>query len=286
MRNSSRTSLAVVLLLAFSSTLAWARDERAAGSRRSTLAAPRFKSPFKPGLAPLHDGALVTIGGQAHVDAHAYKDLSLATQHLLKEYPADSHFFIGLGRDPAPIIAMLQNLGGKRLAINFPASSNEGTQATVEILAGYVKKLVPPEVLKSGRTIVFVDATSSGRALDHYVPLITPSLNGAKVIKAAYGVDYNGQRNTTIYTTPGDKRVIDTAGFPEVNKFYTDPYEDVVSEYPRHGPGYHPITDIDTPRPEYKQFRQALQQRMQRDEGLHKFLKSEAGPAFAGKKKE
>ncbi len=234
------------------------------------------RSVYRPERAhepPLTDGHLVDLGNnKKHVAAAQYKDLSAATQHLLRLYPPGSHYFIGLGRDPAPIIAFLQNLGGKELAINFPASSNESGRATVEILAEYVKKLLPPGILESGRTIVFVDATTSGRALDHYVPLIAPSLKGAKVIKAAFGIHYEGRTNWPIHENPGDKQVIDTAPFPEVDRFFGDPYEDVVAEYPRHGPGAHPINQIDTPRPQYQQYRDALMQRMERDEGLHQTL--------------
>ena len=269
----------VALALVVGSTQARAHDPQARAVGRAQ-APVRFRTPFEKGLAPLGDGALIRLGGKAHVDARQYKDLSAATQHLLKRYPADRHFFIGLGRDPAPFIAFLQNLGGKQLAINFPASSNESDRATQAVLANYVRKLVPPEVLESGRTIVFIDATKSGRALDAYVPLIAPSLQGAKVIKAAFGVHRNGARNTTIYTRPGDKQVIDTTPFPEVNRFLGDPYEGVVSEFPRHGPGTHRIEVLDAPLAQFQQYREALLQRMKRDEGLRHFLETEGGPAF------
>jgi hypothetical protein len=263
-----RRSLVLALLLASATAVAQQRP-------------PRFTRPFKPGL-PGHvgEGPVLNLQGRQHVDHLQYRDLRAATYHLLKEYPADRHYFIGIGRDPAPIIAFLQNLGGRQLAINFPASSNEASQATQEVLATYVAKLVPPEILTGDRTIVFLDATSSGRALDHYVPRIGPSLNGRPFFKLAFGVRSGGQKNTTIYTNPGDKRVIDTTPFPEVDRFYTEPYEDVVSEYPRHGPGTHPISDLDSPRQEYRQYRDALNQRMERDPELDHFLRHEAGPAF------
>jgi hypothetical protein len=267
-------SLAVLCLL-LASASAWAAPRSRAGT--ATL---RFKSPFKKGLKPLEEGPIVTIGGQPHVSAQQYNDISAAAMHLLKKYPADRHYFVGLGRDPAPIIAFLQNLGGKRLAVNFPASSNSSGSATKEILARYVARFIPAEVLRSGRTIVFVDATSSGRGLDHYVPLIKPSLRGAKVIKAAFGVRNAGVANTSIYTNPGNKRVINTAPFPEVDRFYVNPYENVVSEYPRHAPGYNKLSELGKPRPEYGQYRKALLRRMQRDRTLDTFLGTKAGAAF------
>jgi hypothetical protein len=239
-----------------------------------------FASPFKRGLPALGAGPLVQIDNRAHVDARQYQDLSAATQQLLIRYPADRHYFIGLGRDPAPVIAFLQNLGGKQLAINFPASSNNSGSATTAVLAQYVKKLVPADVLESGRTIVFVDVTTTGRALDQYVPLITPSLGGAPVIKAAFGSQFGNSRNWPIYNSPGDKQLIDTTAFPEINQFFTEPYEEVVGEFPRHGPGRDAITVLDSPRPQYTTYRNALMQRMERDEQLDNFLRTQAGPAF------
>jgi hypothetical protein len=239
----------------------------------------RFTSPFKQGLPPLTALPLVTLHGKQHLDEKQYTDLSAATQHLLRKYPADAHYFIGLGRDPAPIIAFLQNLGGKQLAINFPASSINSATVKAEVLAEYVKQLVPPDVLESGRAFVFVDVTTSGFGLDKYVPLIAPSLNGAKVIKAAFASEI-WTRGTQIFTNPGDKEVIDTTSFPEVDRFLTDPYEDVVSEYPRHVPGVDPMAALESPLPQYAQYRQALMQRMERDGELHGFLQAQGGAAF------
>jgi hypothetical protein len=270
--------IALLSLLAASSALApplarpaWAMARQAVAPVSKPLP---WKSPFRRGLARLTRGPLLDLGGKLHVDARQYRDLSAATQHLLSLYPPASHYFVGLGRDPAPIIAFLQNLGGKELAINFPASSCFAWNATAEVLAPYVKRFIPEEVLTSGKTIVFVDVSTSGRGLDHYVPLIEPSLQGRKFIKAVFGARFYGNPAPwKIYTQdPGDKRVIDTAPFPEVNKFFDDPYEDVVAEYPRHAPGFDNVKDLDSTRPEYQQYRDALMQRMQRDPKLHRFL--------------
>ena len=272
----------LTLYLGFGDLSAAQAGAKPAATARNASA--RFKSPFKKGLSPLAPSALVSLGGREHVDANQYRDLAAAGQHLLTLYPAHSHYFVGLGRDGTPLIAFLQNLGGKELAINFPASSNESSRATQEVLATYVNKLIPESVLASGRTIVFVDATTSGRALNLYVPRIAPSLRGAKVIQAPFAVQYNGHSNWPIFTSPGVNQVIHTHNFPEVNRFFTEPYEDVVGEYPRHGPGTHDISVLDSPLPQYQRYRDALMQRMQRDEGLHSFLKTQAGPAFASDK--
>lgn len=263
-----RAWLVFVLLVASAS--AW-------GNEPARTTPVRFKRPFTTGLSHLGDGPTVTIQNNQFGDHLQYRDIRGAAYHLLRTYPADRHFFVGLGRDPAPIIAFLQNIGGKQLAVNYPASSNSSASATQEILATYSERVIPAEVFASGRTVVFIDVTSSGRALDHYVPRIAPGLKGLPSIKVAFGIN---PTSSAIYTNPGDKHVVNTTPFPELDKFPWDPYENVVSEYPRHVPTTNGFGVLDTPRAEYQQLRDGLMQRMLRDPELDHFLKTEAGPAF------
>ena len=245
------------------------------GSAQS-FARPQWKSPYLKGAPAIGTGPLLQLGAASHVTAAQYNDLSLAVQTLLTKFPADKHYFVGIGRDPAPIIAFLQNLGGKQLAVNFPASSNSAGSTRVDVLPTYVNKLIPAEALASGRTIVFVDVTSTGRALNHYVPLLTPLLKGAKVKRAAFAAP----NWTNILQRPGENHVIDTTPFPDVPNYFGGIYENVVAEYPRHVPGASPITDLDNPLAGYTNYRNAVLQRMQRDEGLHRFLTTQGGSAF------
>jgi hypothetical protein len=226
-----------------------------------------IKRMFSPAAKKYGKDPAVKIDGYDHLDARQYKDIKAATLTLLRRFPPNNHYFIGLGRDPAPVIAMLQNLGEKHLAVNFPASSNEAGKDTPEVLAQYVQKLIPAEALTSGKTIVFVDATSSGRALNHYVPRLTPHLGNNKVVRAAFA-----NPRWRIWNAPGENELIDTDDFPEVDKFYGAPYEGVTSEYERHAPGAFPISDLDTPRPQYKKFRDALKRRMKGDRDLDRKL--------------
>src|SRR5262249_44571522 len=136
------------------------------------------------------------------------------------------HYFVFLGRDAAPISAFVQNLGGRQLAVNFPASSNQKRRATPQIMARYVKRIIPKEALNGDRKIVVVDATRSGRALDYWVQKLVPHLNGVKALKVAFGSA----------RVPGDKTVIATAEFPTVAQYPWGNYENGIAEYPRHAP--------------------------------------------------
>src|SRR5262245_36971326 len=64
--------------------------------------------------------AFFSIGNYTYLNELEYKDLKNGVQEVLKRYPPDKHFFVGMGRDPSPVIAFLQNLGEKRLAVNLP----------------------------------------------------------------------------------------------------------------------------------------------------------------------
>ncbi len=242
----------------------------------SAAFAPRFKSPFVRGTV-VPKTALLTVNGYGHVTADQYKDLRNGAQVLLKRFPADKHYFVGLGRDPAPIIAFLQNLGGKDLAVNFPASSNGAMNAGPKVFAKYVTKIIPAEVLASGRTIVFVDVTSSARALEHYVPLLEPHLLGAKVIRVAFSDPSHGLSKASPGTT-----VISTANFPEIYNFMAPGgiYENSIAEFNRHVPGSSSFSELNAPRKTYQKYRGALLKRMQADEALHGFLMEHGGTAF------
>src|SRR5689334_23322349 len=118
MRPLKHTSIGLLsLCLALGAGTAARGNE--AGSRRL------IRSPFQRGkvLPVLPDSHLVTIANNPHVTKAQYEDLSNGVQALLKRYHPDKHYFIGTGRDPAPIIAALEDLGGRALAMNFPASN-------------------------------------------------------------------------------------------------------------------------------------------------------------------
>ena len=68
-----------------------------------------------------------------------------------------------------------------------------------------------------------------------------------------------------------DTAVVDTNRYPEVDKFLDYPYEHVVSEYERHVLGQDDIAAL-VPRPEYRAFKDAMRERMIRDDKLDAFL--------------
>jgi hypothetical protein len=166
----------------------------------------------------------------------------------------------------------VQNLGGRELAVNFPASSNESGRDTPAVMAQYVQNIIPKEALKGDRKIVIVDATSSGRALDYWVPKLQPHMPGVTTIKAAFA-----NPTWNIHRAPGDKVVFSTAQFPIVDQYFGGQYENGISEFPRHAPGAHPISDVAKSRPEWTQFRKAIMARMEADTELDKALNEIGG---------
>jgi len=248
-----------------------------------------FKSRYVPGKKALPRGPLVKLGFAAsrsdHMTAEQYGDLSLAVRAILKRYPADKNYFIGTGRDPAPLIAALELLGGRKMAMSFPASNivynNAGT-ITPELIGQYFKRLIPnaklrEEILKGDRKLVLLDQTHSGKTPNSLEPFIQQYLDQigskAKIVKLAVAPPGSSVQ-------PGVAR-ISTQRFPDVGGYMYAPYEGVVSEFPRHVLGNDPITAL-KPRGAYVRFKAAMLERMKRDKALHRFLRDEGGPAFAG----
>jgi hypothetical protein len=233
---------------------------------------------FDPKKKPLTTGPLVRIMHYQHVSQAQYRELRNASIALLRRYDPSTHFFVGTGRDPAPIIAFLQNLGGKDLAINFPAGGGlpgmrgSGSQATwlganAEEIARYLNKLIPSHVPQSGRTIVLLDVTNSGKTPRSFAPQVTKWLkkerSRSKVIKLAF----------TKFNMPKGVEKIDTKAFPGVDKYMWSPYENVVNEYERHQIGRQRMRTL-KPRPQFAKYREAVLQRMERDSKLDAFLQT------------
>jgi hypothetical protein len=225
-----------------------------------------IKRVFKPGAKDPGPDSVAVIAHAPHMNAAEYHDLKAASLVLLKKFSPASHYFVFLGRDAAPISAFMQNLGGHQLAVNFPAASNHANNDTPEVMSKYVDRFIPKEALRGDRKIVVVDASATGRGLDYWVPKLQPHLPGVEVIKAVYLVT-----GGTLHI-PGNKTVFSTSAFPEVDKYFGGDYENVIAEYPRHVPGYHPVADIAQPRPEWTQFRQAVMKRMEADTELDQAL--------------
>jgi hypothetical protein len=230
----------------------------------------KLVSPYKPRLKKLDVGPIVDIEyygrNYAHMTEAAYADLRNVMMVALKKYNPKTHYFVGLGSDPAPLIAFLQNLGGHDMAINFPASG-KGYAAGVapEIMKPYVKKLFPKGLLESKKTIVLVDQTSSGGTLQQLGPIFRTYLKSVglknKVVQLAFSRD----------AQPAGNEHIDTTQFGEVNNFLYAPYEDVTAQYPGHYLGTTDIKEL-VERQQYRDFKGAMRKRMQRDKTLDKFI--------------
>jgi hypothetical protein len=200
----------------------------------------------------------------------AYDQLRDTMIDAMTQFDPKTHYFIGLGSDPHPILAFLENLGGKGLATNFPASGKYN-QLDPRVLDPYVRKLIPPEVLNGSKTLVFIDQTNSGatregtlaqisRVFEQYLQRVG---SPAKVARLAFSTAEQ----------PADTALVNVSAYPEVARFLGPPYEHVVSEYDRHVLGTNKPEHL-VPRPEYQQFKAAMFERMQRDEKLDAFLRA------------
>ena len=226
---------------------------------------PPVTRTYLKGAKRLPAHGLLRLGGYDHVSLAAYRDLRNASIALLRLHPPDQSVYIGLGRDPAPIIAFLQGIGAD--ALNFPASGASFSESPS--LDEHFARLIPKRFRQGSRNLVLIDQTSSGKTIHAIKPLLRDYLHrtgSAPSIKAvafneASGVTYGRSGITTISTKP----------FPEVHKFFYPPYEGVVSPFRRHSPGTNTLRQL-TYRPEYDRFRAAVKKRITRDEALDRFL--------------
>jgi hypothetical protein len=250
--------------LALGLVLASTPEADAGAARRGTPS--RIRRPYKPGSRAIGAAPIVSFSGDRFVSEAEYVELRRNVVTLLERYSPRDHFFIGLGRDPTPIMAFLHQLGGDELAMNFPASgsgtwSYDHSRPSDAVVEPYFEKLIPPHVLAGDRDIVVVDQTSGGRTLRGFPPVLQRYLDKVGFKGRLIKVAFSDQAQDA-----GIDR-IDTSRSPIVTSFLGSPYEGAFSEYPRHVIG---ASDPDDLRklPEYRRYQKALARRMAGDRAL------------------
>jgi hypothetical protein len=282
MRNRWSSCLVLVAGVALAAPAVAAASPRAVARAKAPSAAAhkargaskqRIRSLFQPGLRQLPSTPLVEIRGYGFAGEAEYVQLRDVTKELLRRYPPERHFFVGLGRDPTPIMAFLHNLGGDRLVMNLPASGSGSWtgrkwRPSATDLKKHLDRFIPAAVLKGDRDIVLVDQTQGGRTLRGLPPHLRHYLDDAGFKGRLIKVAFSSRKQSA-----GIDR-IDTTPYPIVSSFLKPPYEGALSEYPYFMIGVHDLASL-KPRPEYKLYRDALLKRMSRDPDLDRFIKRE-----------
>jgi hypothetical protein len=267
---------ALLALLAVSSTATAVGSD---GPQRGLI----VRRPFNP-RSPKRLPTSWRIAGASYVNKAEYADLKGGVMEMLKRYPPDKYFFVGLGRDPAPVIAFLQNLGDKQLAVNLPGTSNiqwDGNVPPADV-ARHIEAAIPERVLQGKRDLVLLDVTSTGKTPAIFGPYLERYLESRgldkRVLKVAFS--WNDVK------APGAKYArrlsdwINTTSWSDFSNYFGGKYEGSwdpenggpgIGEHQRHemGPGVEPPTVTN---PSYAKFRKALLARMQKDEELDGFL--------------
>ena len=190
-----------------------------------------------------------------------YDQFRGAVVDLLRRFPPSQHVFVGVGRSPAPLMALMQNLDSK-LAFNFPASGLRAQDPT-RYFAAYAEHfaaLLPAEVLRGNKSIVLVDRSVAGSGssiaklkgvLETYLHSIGSSVKvkgiGFSESAPAYGLEF-----------------LPTTSYPVLNNLNHDAWEGVYGEYPHHPIGLTPLSTA-VRRPEYDRVKALLKAHMDND---------------------
>lgn len=263
------------------------------GANAPTAHAAVVKRVFNPARLETKLPPHWLIAGRSYMSLQEYRDLRNGCMEILRRYPPDKYYFVGLGRDPAPVIAFLQNLGGKELAVNLPGTSNiqwAKSGLKPEDVARHIEAAIPQHILVGKRQIVVLDVTSSGKTPAIFGPFIDKYLrqhgNRNKVVRLA--LSWNNIPRNSYYRAPKYRlEWIDTTAWSDFNNYNTGKYEGHwrpgiggfgIAQHQRHvmGPGVNPPTKTN---PNYRAFKKALLARMEQDRKLDRFLKTIATQA-------
>jgi hypothetical protein len=246
-----------------------------------SAAKARMKKLYDPKAQPISSGALMQGGGQGHLSQAQYDVLKYAAKEVLKRFPPKDHYYIGIGRSPSFLVAMLQNLtsdevSSEEVAMNFPASGlHDGGAHDDASYFRHLDALVPKEVLTGNRTIVLLDrsrpfngnAASGGASLQMMKGILERYLaqKGSKVKVAAAGFAY-GALNPAFQVT---HIAFDNRTQNELERV-SMPYYEAVAEWPQHR--ITPTAQIPSRRNDYQTYKKFLKERMIRDSELDTFL--------------
>ena len=245
---------------------------------------PVIRRVFKPQAAGTQLPASWTITGNQYVSQNEYNDLKKGCMELLRRYPPDKYYFVGMGRDPAPVIAFLQNLGEKNLAVNLPGTSNIGWANQVkvgdQVVATHIEAAIPEHILRGERQIVILDVSSTGKTpakfgpyLDHY---LQARGNHKPVIRLSFSPSDVKTGNTYGVLTDW----ISTTEFPDFDQYPWNKYQGSwtpqnggqgIAEHQGHAMSAGAVPPTQT-NPQYTQFRQAVLARQEQDPELDGFI--------------
>lgn len=119
---------------------------------------------------------LVCEGAQAYdVSDQEFDEIHRVTQTIVKQFPPDKYYYLGIGRSPAPILAVLQSAipgSASQLPLTgfnysekgHPESPSMNSRQTAALESHFERFLPTPEQLK-GRKILLIDYSRTGQTL-------------------------------------------------------------------------------------------------------------------------
>lgn len=233
--------------------------------------APKLRSLYRARLPQIDPDQQETIGGASHGSLAEYQELRDGALDILRRYPPSEYVYVGVGRSPSALFAVLENLaasGGGPLALVFPASGLQGQQpdSAREAYFEHFRALLPREVRFGQRRILLVDRSNpgSGTSIVNLQGMLKAYLREVGSNTRVEGV---GLSNAPLGHGLDH---IDTTHRRVLQALSSSTYE-AISKYPSHTIGRHRLKDV-VERPEYGAFRRVMAERMKRDPVLHQAL--------------
>jgi hypothetical protein len=279
-------SLALLFALA-SSPRAHAGRKTTRTTSRTTRAKGKgkgvFASPFRASAKAPKKGALMTSTHGSHLAQGEYTQIRDASLALLRKFKPGKHYYISLGRSPAPIVAFLENLSPD-MAMTLPASGVRQALPVQHKAAyyAYFDKLIPKSVLESGQTLVLFDRAgvysgryAGGNSIAKVRDVLKEYLKERgyknKIKGVAYTLKIPFQQDLGL-------TAITTEKFPFVDSWGSSLHGtegrkvDDIAPYPENHIARQPVSKLKANKP-YATFRKHLMARMRADSSLDKTLR-------------
>ena len=263
-----------------------------------------LRNPYSSGASGQGSKALVKTRYGSLLDAGQYGEIRDASFALMKKYPPDKYYYIGLGRSPASMIAFIQNLSTRKdptdIAMNFPASGVRGAEpiSYKKNYYEYFDRLVPADAWKGQRKILLVDrvgvysgqlksgsstsyqyGTAGGSSIVAMLKVFKAYIRDRKLKVKVEGVGYAPDGLTHQFN---QIKYINTKGFAIVDAMGSSLHGntgrafDEIAEHPMNYIHSNPVANLQV-RKEYGKYQSRMLQRMVADKKVDSFLTKTLG---------
>jgi hypothetical protein len=231
---------------------------------------------YRPGQEDAPSAEGIEVPGQGRIlFERQYQDVRNSTLDIVRRFPPDRYYYVGVGRSPMANVTLLQTLNPK-IAMHFPASGLHGAEVIkeehVEEYMRHFASLLPDEKTLGNRTLLLMDHSYTGSSIVRVREMteryLTSIGSDRKVEAVVFSRQHANVEHVDVHMIPADP-------YP----FMLLPQD--LGRYAEHSIGEHKLKDLKV-NPAHDQVRNGIRRWVKHDAVLDDFLAQPRSRSQAG----